>query len=75
MVIELDGSGHYEEAQIIKDEERTKDLAELNLTVVRIPNTEVDRNFSGVCRYIDYIVQNSLPPSTPLTPPSTDGGC
>ena len=75
LVIELDGSGHYTEIQMVKDEERTNDLKELGLSVIRIPNTEVDKNFRGVCVYIDSIVQGSLPPSTPLTPPSTDGGC
>lgn len=74
LILELDGSGHFAEMQIIKDDERTKNLEAMNLFVVRIPNAEIDKNFFGVCRYIDSIVQESLPPSTPLTPPSTDGG-
>ena len=74
LVVELDGSGHYTEIQMIKDEKRTLDLKELGLCVIRIPNTQIDHNFKGVCVYIDNFVKSALPPSTPLTPPSTDGG-
>ena len=74
LVIELDGSGHYTEMQLLKDAERTKDLEELDLSVVRIPNYLIDKNFNGVCIYIDALIKRTLPPSTPLTPPSTDGG-
>ena len=48
LVIELDGGGHYTAEQIEKDEMRTKDLESMNLTVVRICNLDIDRNFSGV---------------------------
>ncbi|MBO5339222.1 MAG: endonuclease domain-containing protein [Clostridia bacterium] len=75
LIIELDGSGHYTEMQILKDNDRTYELEKMYLSVLRIPNTEVFKNFSGVCRYIDSIVQESLPPSTTLPPPSSDGGC
>ena len=76
LIIELDGSGHYTDVQIVKDEERTKDLNDLNISVVRIPNEQIDKNFKGVCRYIDSIVLESLPPSfaTQNPPPSSDGG-
>ena len=39
------------------DELRTKDLGSMNLTVVRICNLEIDRNFSGVCESIDLTVR------------------
>ncbi len=58
LVIELDGSGHYMPGQIIKDTLRTKDLESMNLTVVRICNLEIDRNFRGVCEYIDKTVKS-----------------
>ena len=58
LVIELDGGGHYTAEQIEKDEMRTKDLESMNLTVVRICNPDIDRNFSGVCEYIDLTVKN-----------------
>ena len=60
LVIELDGSQHFEKLNIEKDEERTTYLKGYGLTIVRIPNNEVDRNFRGVCDYIDAIVKQSL---------------
>ena len=60
LVIELDGSQHYEIDEIKKDAERTVFLASYGLTVIRIPNNEVIRNFRGVCEYIDSAVKQSL---------------
>ena len=56
-VIELDGGGHYTAELARKDEMRAKDLESMNLTVVRICNLDIDRNFSGVCEYIDLTVK------------------
>ena len=62
-VIELDGGGHYTAEQAGKDTLRTKDLESMNLTVVRICNLDIDRNFSGVCESIDLTVKRlSLSP-------------
>ena len=58
LVIELDGGGHYTEEQAEKDALRTKDLESMKLTVIRICNLDVDRNFRGVCEYIDLNVNN-----------------
>ena len=60
MVIELDGSQHYQDDQRARDEERTAFLEGYGLRVIRIPNMEVNRNFDGVCRYIDAAVRQSL---------------
>ena len=60
LVIELDGSQHYEDGNIKKDTERTTFLEGYGLTVIRIPNNEVNRNFQGVCEYIDAAVKQSL---------------
>ena len=57
LVIELDGGGHYTAEQAEKDALRTKDLESMNLTVVRICNLDIDRNFRGVCEYIDLTVK------------------
>ena len=57
LVIELDGGGHYTAELARKDEMRTKDLESMNLTVVRICNLDIDRNFRGVCEYIDLTVK------------------
>jgi len=60
LVIELDGSQHYEDSNIRKDAERTAFLEGYGLKIVRIPNNEISRNFRGVCEYIDSIVKQSL---------------
>ena len=60
LVIELDGSQHYEDRNIEKDTERATFLEGYGLTVIRIPNNEVSRNFQGVCEYIDAAVKQSL---------------
>ena len=60
LVIELDGSGHYTEGGKQYDGERTAFLEEYGLTVIRIPNTEIHKNFRGVCEYIDHLVEQSL---------------
>ena len=58
LAIELDGGGHYTVEQMQKDKLRTEMLAAMNLTVVRMCNLDIDRNFSGVCEYIDLTVKN-----------------
>ena len=60
LIIELDGSGHYTEAGKLYDEERTAFLEEYGLTVIRIPNSSIHKNFRGVCDYIDLIVEKLL---------------
>ena len=59
LIIELDGSQHYEKENQRKDQNRTEFLESYGLRVVRIPNNEVMRNFRGVCEYIDMIVQGA----------------
>ena len=60
LIIELDGSQHYENETVKKDTERTVFLEAYGLRVIRIPNNEVSRNFRGVCEYIDTVVNQSL---------------
>lgn len=60
LIIELDGSQHFTEEEIEKDMERTKYLKQYGLTVIRIANNEVNKNFKGVCEYIDNVVKQSL---------------
>ena len=60
LVIELDGSQHYEDTGIEKDADRTAFLEGYGLTVIRIPNNEVSGNFRGVCEHIDATVKQSL---------------
>ena len=60
LIIELDGSQHYNEEGLLKDKIRTGQIKKRNLIIIRIPNNEINLNFEGVCRYIDYAVQKSL---------------
>jgi len=60
LVIELDGSQHSEAKNVEKDAQRTAFLKGYGLTIIRIPNNEINRNFAGVCAYIDTVVQQSL---------------
>ena len=60
LLIELDGSQHYQEKELDYDKARTEYLSKFNIKVVRIPNNEVNKNFDGVCRYIDMTVQQNL---------------
>ena len=60
MVIELDGSGHYEPKKEEEDRCRTAFLQENGITVLRFCNKDIDQNFYGVCTEIDLFVKNSL---------------
>ena len=60
LVVELDGSQHYEPEEMEKDLLRTRFLEDCGLTVLRIPNNAVSQNFSGVCEAIDLAVRESL---------------
>ena len=60
VVIELDGSQHYQEDAVENDIERTAFLEAYGLKVVRIPNNDVNRYFQGVCEHIDAVVRQSL---------------
>ena len=60
IVIELDGSQHYTDAEIQKDTERTAFLENYGLKIIRIPNNAIHENFRGVCEYIDAVVRQSL---------------
>jgi very-short-patch-repair endonuclease len=59
LVVELDGSQHYDEAAIIKDNERTKYLESQGLKVIRISNNEINNNFRGVCEFIYAEIEKS----------------
>ena len=52
IAIEIDGSQHYEEKNVIKDAERTEFLNAKGITVLRYTNLDIDKNFDGVCEDI-----------------------
>ena len=49
LVIELDGSQHYEQGAKAYDAQRDEFLHGLGLKVIRFSNVDVDTNFVGVC--------------------------
>ena len=58
LVIELDGSGHYEPQGQQADKIRDQQLKEIGITILRYSNLDINRNFRGVCedilRHIEY---------------------
>jgi very-short-patch-repair endonuclease len=60
LVIEIDGSQHYEDSEISYDKERTEYLNQLGLKVLRFTNIDINKNFNGVCETIDIIVKESV---------------
>ena len=52
IAIELDGIGHGEEKQYEKDLIRDEELNEIGIKVIRYQNTDINKNFKGVCRDI-----------------------
>ena len=57
LVIELDGSQHYEPENRHADQLRTEYLEKFGVMVLRIANSEISGNFRGVCEYIDHLIQ------------------
>ena len=60
LVVELDGSQHYEPEEMEYDKKRTAYLESVGLTVLRFSNLDISKNFRGVCEQIDMVVRNRL---------------
>ena len=60
LVVELDGSQHFEPAAAEKDRMRTKCLESLGLRVVRFTNAEVKTHFQAVCEAIAQEVEKRI---------------
>ena len=58
LVIELDGSQHFESSNRINDEKRDEFLKSCGLTVVRLPNNYISRNFKDVQDYIFGLIKD-----------------
>ena len=56
LVVELDGSQHYDVARQGQEAERTKYLESLGCMVLRFSNLDVMRQFRNVCEAIDMAV-------------------
>lgn len=60
MVIELDGSQHYDPEALEYDRERTAFLNHLGIEVVRYTNRDIHTRFKDICSDIDYHIQNRI---------------
>ena len=60
IVIEIDGGQHVTPEGKRYDEMRDKILQGYGLEVIRIYNTDIDRNFDGVCEWLDRKLKESL---------------
>ena len=63
VVIELDGSQHFDTKGIANDKLRDEYLSNLGLTVLRYTNLEIHNNFRGVCEDIWNHISTSPPPT------------
>ena len=57
LVIEIDGSQHFEDDEKAKDVMRDQNLNSLGLMVLRFDNHQIDWEFRAVCERIDYVIQ------------------
>ena len=60
LVIEVDGGQHYEKDAMEYDEFRTKIINLYGIEVLRFSNSDIDKNFEGVCTLIDKTVKARL---------------
>ena len=69
LIVELDGSQHFDVSGKEHDAQRTQYLESLGLKVLRFSNTDINRNLRGVCQQIDSEIQQRYsadPPSEGL---------
>ena len=60
LVVELDGSQHYTPEEILCDQHRTRYLQSQGLTVMRLNNLDVMRQFQNTCEAIDMEVKRKI---------------
>ena len=60
LVIELDGSQHYEAESMQQDKVRTTYLENKGLRVLRFTNLDILQRFSAVCEVIDRVVSERV---------------
>ena len=60
LIVELDGSQHFEDENIKKDNRRTAFFESLGLYVLRFANDEINESFYEVCTVIDEEIKKRL---------------
>ena len=58
LIIELDGSQHFEENSIEYDKIRTDYFNSLGIKVIRFTNNEIKQNIDSVCMMIDKEIKH-----------------
>ena len=71
LVIEIDGTQHYEQAGKEADRERDDYLKSIGLHVVRYSNRDINRSFEGVCA--DIMTRISTSSASLRSAPSPQG--
>ena len=69
LIVELDGSQHYDEEEMLYDQKRTAFFNGLGYRVLRFSNLDVLQNFRGVCEQIQLEVKGRTPQSPAATAP------
>ena len=74
LIIELDGSQHYDPKEIEYDDRRTAYFHSLGITVFRFSNADINGNFRGVCTAVwNYLDTLQLHPSVSFADSSPQG--
>ena len=60
LVIEIDGSQHFEEPGMAYDQKRTKYLEELGLLIIRYSNADINKHFREVCESIHHTIRKRI---------------
>lgn len=60
LVIEIDGSQHFDVPGQVYDEKRTDYLNSLGLLVVRYSNADINVRFRAVCESIDCLIRDRV---------------
>ncbi len=60
IIIEIDGSQHYEKEAKEMDAKRDKYFNELGITVLRYSNRDINQNFRGVCEDVLNRIRSNL---------------
>ncbi|MFC7418567.1 endonuclease domain-containing protein [Iodobacter arcticus] len=67
LVIELDGSQHFEAVHQVNDKKRDQGLAAMGLLVLRFDNRQVLQEFDEVMQVIFDVVERQIPPGPPFS--------
>ena len=74
LVVEVDGSQHFEEQGKRNDQTRSSYFESLGLKVIRISNAEINKNLSGVCEFLDDQIRAATPQSAEADSFPSGGG-